>query len=81
MLQIKSESRRTRNDQEIDVEAAFGDYKEVGGLLFAHSIDQKPKGAPAGATLVIDKIELDVELDDALFAMPAASPAAAEARP
>lgn len=82
MLQIKSESRRTRNDQELDVEASFGDYKEVGGLLFAHSIEQKPKGAPTGATLVIDKIELDVDLPDALFVMPAAPAAAAtEANP
>ncbi len=70
MLQIKTEGKRKRGDQEIEFEAAYGDYKEVGGLLFAHSIEQKPKGAPQGATIVVDKIELNADLPDSLFVMP-----------
>jgi outer membrane lipoprotein-sorting protein len=71
MLQIRAEGKRKRGDQEIEFESSLGDYKEVGGLVFAHSIEQRPKGAPAGATYTIDKIELDVPIDDAVFAMPA----------
>lgn len=71
MLEIKSEGKRKRGDQEIEFESSLGDYKEVDGLVFAHSIEQKPKGAPSGAMITIEKIELGVAIDDAVFAMPA----------
>jgi outer membrane lipoprotein-sorting protein len=69
-VQIKSEGKRKRGDQEIDIETSFGDYKEVGGLYFPHSIESKPKGAPQGATITIESLELDAAIDDAVFAMP-----------
>ena len=70
MLEIKSESKRKRGDQELELESSLGDYKEVGGLMLPFSIEQKPKGAPQGSTITIEKIELDVAIDDAIFAMP-----------
>lgn len=69
-VQIKSEGKRKRGDQELDIETSFGDYKEVGGLLFPHSIESKPKGAPQGASITIESLELDATIDDAIFAMP-----------
>lgn len=74
MLEIKSEGKRKRGDQEFEFESSLGDYKEVEGLIFAHSIEQKPKGAPAGATITVEKVELGVAIDDAIFAMPAPKP-------
>jgi hypothetical protein len=74
-LEIKAEGKSQRRGQEMEMEIAFGDYKEVGGILFAHSLDIKPKGAPAGQHLVIDKIELNPELASERFVMPAAAPA------
>ena len=70
MLQIRSEGKRKRGDQEVEFESSLGDYKEVGGLVFAHSIEQRPKGAPQGATITIEKIELGATIDDTIFAMP-----------
>lgn len=70
MLQIKSEARVKRGDQEIEVEGSMGDYKEVDGILLPHSIEQKPKGAPAGSMITVDSVELNVEVDDSIFAMP-----------
>jgi len=78
MLEIKSEGKRKRGDQEFEFESSLGDYKEVDGLIFAHSIEQKPIGAPAGATITVEKIELGIAIDDAIFAMPAPK---AEAKP
>ena len=75
-LEIKTEAKRTRRGQEMEFESAVGDYKEVGGILFPHSIEVRPKGAPAGQTITIDKIELDGEIADGEFAMPAPKPAA-----
>lgn len=70
-VEIKSEGKRKRGDQEMDLETSFGDYKEVDGLLFPFSIESKPKGAPQGATITVESIELNPTLDDAAFAMPA----------
>jgi outer membrane lipoprotein-sorting protein len=69
-LEIKDEGKRSRRGQEIEFESSQGDYKEVGGLMFAHSIEQKPKGVPTSQTISIDKIELNVDLPDARFQMP-----------
>jgi len=70
-IEIKSEGKRKRGDQEMELETTFGDYKEVDGLLFPFSIESKPKGAPQGATITVESIELNPTLDDGSFAMPA----------
>lgn len=70
MLAIKQDGKRKRGDQEFEFEASMGDYKESGGIMFAHSMEQKVKGAPQGMMFAIDKIELGVEVQDSLFKMP-----------
>ncbi len=69
-LPIKSEAKVKMQGQEIEAETIMGDYKEVGGLKFAYSFESRPKGAPAGQQIVIDKIELNPTLDDSRFKMP-----------
>ncbi len=46
-------------------EIRFGEYKSVGGIVFAHTID---RGAVMHAE--IQKIEVNIPMEDALFAMP-----------
>ncbi len=54
--------------------STFGDYKPVGGLIFAHSIQQQAKGSPGPAqVMTIEKIEVNPDLADSRFAMPAAA--------
>lgn len=77
-VEIRHEAKRMVNGQPIEAEVTIGDYKEVDGLMLAHSIASKVKGAPAGQTIVIDKVELDVEIPDERFEMPE-KPAAAGA--
>ncbi len=69
-LQIKEEAKRTIRGTEIDSETIVGDYKDVGGMMFPHSIDSGQKGNPQRQKLVIEKIELNVPIDDARFKMP-----------
>lgn len=69
-LQIKDEAKRTVRGTEIESETIVGDYKEVGGMMFPHSIDSGQKGNPQRQKLTIDKIELNVPIDDARFKMP-----------
>ena len=69
-LQIKDESKRTIRGAEMDTDTIIGDYKEVNGMMFPHSVDSGQKGSPQRQKMVIEKIELNVPIDDARFKMP-----------
>lgn len=69
-LEIKEESKRTIRGTETDGETIYGDYKEVGGMMFPHSIDGGQKGNPQRQKLAVEKIEINVPLDAARFKMP-----------
>jgi len=67
---IKQEGKTMVQGNEMEFETILSDYKEVGGLMFPHSIMSRPKGAPEGQAVTIEKVELDVELPDDYFSMP-----------
>ncbi|UCC72536.1 MAG: hypothetical protein JSV86_19590 [Gemmatimonadota bacterium] len=67
---IRMDVARESQGRTVEFETIFSDYKEVGGLLIPYSVETRPKGAPAGQVITIDLVELNVELDDALFVMP-----------
>lgn len=69
-LQIKDESKRTIRGTEVETETILGDYKEVDGMMFPHSIDGGQKGSPQRQKITVEKIELNVPIDDARFKMP-----------
>jgi outer membrane lipoprotein-sorting protein len=71
-LEIRSEGKTTIRGTEVDGEGTMGDYKEVGGLIFAHAMESGQKGNPQKMKMTIQKIELNVPLDDARFKMPTA---------
>ena len=70
-LIIKEEAKRTMRGTEIEGESSLGDYKDVNGLMVPYSITSGMKGNPQKQTLSMDKIEVDVAIDDSRFAMPA----------
>ena len=77
-LEFKQEDKRTMRGQEMEAETAIGDYKEVGGLMFAHSFDTHVLGQPEGQggfNMTIEKIDLNPEIPDGTFTMPEAKPA------
>lgn len=78
-LEVKEESKRTIRGSEVEAETIFGDYKEEGGVMMAHSFDQGPKGSPQRQHLTIEKVEINPTIDDARFVMPKA--AAADNKP
>ena len=71
-LEVKMEAKRKMQGQEIEGETTLGNYQEVEGLLIPFSIEVKPKGAPAGQTITIEKAEINPTIEDAAFKMPAA---------
>jgi hypothetical protein len=78
-LEIKIESKSTRRGTEIEGDTILGDYKEVEGLILAHSIDSGQKGAPGRQMITITKVEINPKLDDARFTMPVKKEAPAAA--
>jgi hypothetical protein len=69
-LVIKTESKRKIQGQEVEGETVIGDYKEVGGMLFPHSMEMHAKGAPGGQSIIVEKYELNPKIDAAQFKMP-----------
>lgn len=71
-LQVKIDSKRKMQGQEIETETTLGNYQEVDGLVMPFSIETKSKGAAApGQTVTIEKAEINLALDEATFKMPA----------
>jgi outer membrane lipoprotein-sorting protein len=71
-LPIKSTGNTTLQGQPQTFETIYGDYKEVGGMMLAHSIESKPQGAPAGQVITIESTEINVDIPDDQFVMPKA---------
>ena len=75
-LQVREERRQQRGDKEVVIESSLSDFRPVGGILFAHHVEERllvggeAQGVPSVVT--IQKLELDLDLPDALFALPAA---------
>jgi outer membrane lipoprotein-sorting protein len=70
-LEIRTEGSRTMRGTQVDFEATVGDYKDVDGLMFPHSIETGAKGSPQKQKLTITAVELNPEIDDLRFKMPA----------
>lgn len=74
----------TVNGEAVTRETFFHDYRDVGGLKFAYELVSNNPGSEDTQRIVVDKIELDPQIDDAHFdkppaprAAPAGAPAAA----
>ena len=78
-LEIRNESKRTIRGSETELENTIGDYKEVGGLLWPHSIQSGAKGRPEKQSFAFESIEVNPTIDDARFKMPAPAAKPAEA--
>lgn len=79
-LDVMHVSKRKVRDSEIEAETVFGDYKEVEGLMVPHSIEAGAKGMPQRQKITLEKLELNIPIEDARFKLPA-KPAPAPAEP
>lgn len=70
-LEVKMESKRMVRGTEVEGESYLSDYKEVEGLMIPHVMEQAQKGSPARQKMVIEKVEINPDIQDSLFAMPA----------
>jgi len=72
-IDLKSISKTTMSGKEIESTTLYSNFKDVNGLKIPFTMDVKTKGGQAmgdGQIIRIDKTELNVEVDDAIFVMP-----------
>ena len=66
---LKTEVTMVVEGNTVTSSATMGNYKEVDGVMMAHSITTGVMGQ--NMNLIIDKVQFGVEVDDAIFAKPA----------
>jgi outer membrane lipoprotein-sorting protein len=69
-LEVRTEGKTNIRGTDVEAESTIGVYKEVGGLMFPHAVESGQKGSPQKMKMTIQKIELNVPIDDARFKMP-----------
>lgn len=75
-LEIQRESQVFVRGSMRESVTQMGSYKAVDGIMFPFSSESWPKGNPqAVAKVTVQKIELNVPVDDSDFKMPGATPA------
>jgi hypothetical protein len=76
-LLVKWSGADSVNGETVTRETYFHDYRDVGGLKFAFELVSNTPAADVTQRIVVDKIELDPQIDDARFGKPLAAPAPA----
>jgi hypothetical protein len=74
-LLVKWSGADTVNGEEVTRETYFHDYRDVGGLKFAFELVSNTPGADVTQRIVVDKIELDPQIDETHFGKPQATAA------
>jgi hypothetical protein len=69
-LEIRIVTQRIRHGAYEEVETDLGDYEKAGGVFVPTSIEVGSKGAPDKQKIVVDKVEANVPVDDAIFHFP-----------
>jgi len=69
-LEIRILTQRTRHGAYEEVETDLGDYEKAGGVFVPTSIEFGSKGSPDKQRIIIDKVEANVPVDDAIFHFP-----------
>jgi len=73
-LIVRKETTRTLGGRPIEVETTFGDFRPVGGVVFAHSVRSRAKGGSESLEVIVEEIEINAPIDDARFEMPEVGP-------
>ena len=68
-LILKIKSKTMMNGSETEAEALLSNYQEVDGYVMAFTIEQI-YGGQSAMTIMMDKVETNVDVDDSIFSKP-----------
>lgn len=69
-LLLRTDAARTVGGRRVPLENMFSDYRDVGGLKFPFRIESRARNRPQSVKFVVESVELNPDLDDAIFKMP-----------
>jgi hypothetical protein len=72
-LDIRTLTQRVEHGARVEVETDISDYEKVNGVFVPFSLESGRKGDPDKQKLIIEKIDGNVSVDDAIFHFPAAA--------
>jgi outer membrane lipoprotein-sorting protein len=72
-LETKVDGTRKMRGEERKLETYYRDYRAVRGLLLPYTLETRVEGAPSSHQLLVEQVELNPELPDALFVPPPSS--------
>ena len=73
-LLLKETTTHKFNDKETTGDVIFSDYRQVDGIMFAYSMENREAGAAQGQALKVETVEINPTIDKNIFKMPAAQP-------
>jgi outer membrane lipoprotein-sorting protein len=74
-LELKTISKTVIRGNEAEVVTTFSDFREVQGLIFPFAIESSAAGSPQKQKITLEKVEINPNLSDSQFHMPASAPA------
>jgi len=69
-FEVRADSTRQVKGRDLQIETTFTDHQKTGGVLFPRRIEIAAEGRPQHARVVVDKVEVNPTLSDALFERP-----------
>jgi hypothetical protein len=69
-LVTKTVSTRAMRGRDLELETAYGDYQETGGIRFARSIESGVQGRPRKLRIIVESVETNAVIDDDRFRVP-----------
>ena len=69
-FEVRVDSTRQVKGRDLKIETTFSDHKKTGGVLFPRRIEIAAEGRPQRPRVVVDKVEVNPALSDALFERP-----------
>jgi hypothetical protein len=69
-LEILVISQMKRRGVESEMVTELGNYERVAGVYIPFAQESGPKGRPREQKIILEKVEANVEIDDALYAFP-----------
>jgi len=69
-FEVRMDSTRQVRGHDLRIETTFAEHKKTGGVLFPRKVEIAAEGRPQHARVVVDKVELNPTLSDALFERP-----------
>ncbi len=69
-LEIRITTQMKRRGIETEMETELGNYEQVNGVYLPFAVESGPKGGPRGQKILVERAEVNTDIDDALFAFP-----------